>query len=42
MQEIFTFESADLFHNLCGIQDRRVAELEEMLDVELKIGRAHV
>jgi phosphate starvation-inducible PhoH-like protein len=35
MQEIFTFESADLFHNLCGIQDRRVAELEEMLDVEL-------
>jgi phosphate starvation-inducible PhoH-like protein len=35
MQEIFTFESPDLFHNLCGIHDRRIAELEELLDVEL-------
>lgn len=35
MQEIFTFESADLFHNLCGIQDRRIPELERMLEVEL-------
>lgn len=35
MQEVFTFESSDLFHNLCGIQDRRVPELESMLDVEL-------
>ena len=35
MQEIFTFASADLFHNLCGIQDSRIANLEEMLEVEL-------
>lgn len=35
MQEIFTFESPDLFYTLCGIQDRRVPELEGMLNVEL-------
>ncbi|MBW7858529.1 MAG: PhoH family protein [Leptonema sp. (in: Bacteria)] len=35
MQEVFTFESADLFHNLCGIQDRQISSLEAMLGVEL-------
>lgn len=35
MQEIFTFESPELFSTLCGIQDRRVPELEAMLNVEL-------
>lgn len=35
MQEVFTFTSADLFHNLCGIQDRQIPSLEAMLAVEL-------